>query len=106
MSMKNKILFTAVALMVSVPAFAYIGASDTYSSDFLKLNGYSSATIYMVNHERNKAAGIPNDTTGRKVIKNRLLRVLYNSYAYVDPACEGNTFFNHDINIEPSYNDL
>jgi len=104
--MKNKILFTVIALFIAVPTFAYIGASDTYSSDFLKLNGYSDTTIQMVNHERNKAAGIPNDTTGKKVIRNKFLRVLYNAYAYTDPACEGNTFLNHEINIEPSVNDL
>ncbi len=103
--MKNKILFTVLALAVAVPSFAYISRSDTYSSDFLKMNGYSETTIKMVTHERNKAAGIPNETS-KKVIKNKFLRVLYNAYSYTDPASEGNTFLNHDINIEPSVNDL
>ncbi len=104
--MKNKILFVMSALLFAVPSFAYIAGSDTYSSDFLKMNGYSDATIQMVNHERNKAAGIPNEVPNRKIIKNKFLRVLYNSYSYIDPAAEGNTFLNHDINIEPSVNDL
>lgn len=105
--MNNKIFFTVLALAITVPAFAYISGSDTYSSDFLKMNGYSDTTIMMVNHERNKAAGLPADTTSnKKVIKNKFLRTLYNAYVYTDPAMEGNTFLNHEIKIEPSTNDL
>ncbi len=104
--MKNKILFTVLALAVAVPSFAYISRSDTYSSDFLKMNGYSDTSIQMVNHERNKAAGIPNEPPRKKLIKNRFLRGLYRSYTYIDPAAEGDTFLNHNINIEPSANDL
>lgn len=103
--MKNKILFTLLALSVAVPSFAYITRSDTYSSDFLKMNGYSETSIKMVNHERNKAAGIPNEPS-KKIIKNKFLRVLYNVYNYTDPAAEGDTFLNHNIEIEPSVNDL
>jgi len=103
--MKNKILLSILALMVAVPSFAYISRSDTYSSDFLKLNGYSDSTIKMVNHERNKAAGIPNEPK-KRVIKNKFVRVLYNAYQYTDPAVEGNTFLQHEINIEPSTTDL
>ena len=103
--MKNKILLTMLALMVAVPSFAYISRSDTYSSDFLKLNGYSDSTIRMVNHERNKAAGIPNEPT-KKVIRNKFVRVLYNAYQYTDPAVEGNSFLFHNIDIEPNVNDL
>lgn len=103
--MKNKILFTVLALSVAVPSFAYITRSDTYSSDFLKMNGYSDSSIRMVNHERNKAAGIPNDMP-KKIIRNKFLRVLYNAYNYTDPAAEGNTFLRHNIEIEPSVNDL
>lgn len=104
--MKNRILFTLLALSIAIPAFAYISSSDTYSSDFLKMNGYSEASIMMVNHERNKAAGVPNEAPNRKVIKNRFLRTLYNAYTYIDPAAEGDTFLNHDIKIEPSADDL
>ena len=104
--MKNKILFTVLALSVEVPSFAYITRSDTYSSDFLKMNGYSDTSIQMVNHERNKAAGIPNEPTHKKLIKNKFLRVLYRSYTYTDAAAEGYTFLNHNINIEPSASDL
>ena len=104
--MNNKILFTVLALFVALPSFAYISASDTYSSDFLKMNGYSDTSIQLVNHERNKAAGIPNDMSGKKIIKNKFLRVLYRSYTYLDPAAEGDTFLNHEINIEPSAGDL
>ncbi len=104
--MTNKILFTVLALSLAVPSFAYIARSDTYSSDFLKMNGYSDTSIEMVNHERNKMAGIPNEPTRKKLIKNKFLRVLYNAYTYTDPAAEGDTFLNHNINIEPSVNDL
>lgn len=104
--MKNKILFAVLALTVAVPSFAYITRSDTYSSDFLKMNGYSDTSIQMVNHERNKAAGIPNEQPNKKLIKNKFLRVLYRSYTYTDPAAEGDTFLNHNINIEPSASDL
>lgn len=103
--MKNKLLLTLLALSVAVPSFAYITRSDTYSSDFLKMNGYSDTSIKMVNHERNKAAGIPNEPS-KKIIRNKFLRVLYNAYNYTDPAAEGDTFLNHNIEIEPSVNDL
>ena len=104
--MTKKILFTVLALSLAVPSFTYIVRSDTYSSDFLKMNGYSDTSIEMVNHERNKMAGIPNEPTRKKLIKNKFLRVLYNAYTYTDPAAEGDTFLNHNINIEPSVNDL
>ena len=104
--MTNKILFTVLALSLAVPSFAYIARSDTYSSDFLKMHGYSDTSIEMVNHERNKMAGIPNEPTRKKLIKNKFLRVLYNAYTYTDPAAEGDTFLNHNINIGPSVNDL
>ncbi len=104
--MKNRILFTLLALSIAVPSFAYISRSDTYSSDFLKMNGYSDTSIMMVNHERNKAAGIPNEMPNKKVIKNKFLRTLYNAYTYIDPAAEGDPFLNHNIEIEPSSSDL
>lgn len=103
--MKKKVLFAVLALSVALPSFAYITRSDTYSSDFLKLNGYSDTSILMVQHERNKASGIPNEMP-KKIVRNKFMRVLYNVYSYVDPACEGNTFLNHNIEIEPSVNDL
>lgn len=103
--MNNKILFTLLAMCVALPSFAYISSSDTYSSNFLKLSGYSDSTIQMVNHERNKAAGITTEPN-KKIIKNKFLRILYNAYAYTDPAVEGTSFFDHNIQIEPSVNDL
>lgn len=103
--MKNKILLTTLALLVAVPSFAYISRNDTYSSNFLKLNGYSDSTIKMVNHERNKAAGIPNEPN-KKIIKNKVVRTLYNAYEYIDPAVEGSSFLFHNIDIEPNVNDL
>lgn len=104
--MTNKILFTLLALSIAVPSFAYVTTSDTYSSGFLKMNGYSDTSITMVTHERNKAAGIPNEPYNKKLIKNKFLRALYRSYIYIDPAAEGETFLNHDIKIEPVTTDL
>ena len=103
--MKNKILLSLLVLGLSMPAFAYISANDTYSADFLKRNGYSDLSIQMITHERAKAANISIEPQ-RKIIKNKVLRGLYNAYLYFDPAVEDGQFLNHNIHIDPSREDL
>ena len=103
--MKKELILTTALALVSMPAFAWISSSDTYSPDLLKTNGYSDTTIRMVNHERDKAIGIKSEYTQRKIIKNRVLRALYNAYVYIDPAVDSD-FLDHNIDMEPNFHDL
>lgn len=105
LKMKNKFLLTLLALGFTVPAFAYISSSDTYSADFLKRSGYSDLSVQMVAHERAKAANTTLEPQ-KKIIKNPILRSLYNAYLYFDPSVEDGQFLNHNINMDPSREDL
>ncbi|MBO7672623.1 hypothetical protein J6S88_04350 [bacterium] len=103
--MRNKLFLTVLLSAFAIPAFAYISTSDTYSSDFLKTNGYSDTLINIATHEHDKAVGIKSDYPNKKVIKNKILRALYNAYVYIDPAIEAD-FLEHNIDMEPSFYDL
>lgn len=103
--MDKKLFLTVLFSAIAIPSFAYISTSDTYSADFLKTNGYSDTAIQIVSHEHDKAIGIKSEYSRRKVIKNRVLRALYNAYVYIDPAVDAD-FLEHNIDMEPSFYDL
>lgn len=104
--MKLKLL--ALALMFTiVPAFA-LTVSETTSTDYMRANGYSYATIDAV--QASKAA-----VNGEQYVSfdeqkygncNAFVKWVRKFFTYFDPALVAEPVLKHDTKLTPSINDI
>lgn len=105
--MDRKILITAIALLMTAPAFAELTVDDASSPAYLKNHGYSDTVIWATQKTKY-------DVNGEKWVQpdeeekyNPFIRVCRKVFMYFDPALDNKTFFNnHNINSTTRYDDL
>lgn len=106
--MKKLLLLMIVAVAIQSQGFAAVSVDQTTSSAVLRNNGYSAQTADMVNVSKARATGqeyyAPDEDAYRH--QNKFVRFWRKLYVYADPAAEDYSFYHHDADTTPSYQDL
>ncbi len=106
--MKKRFLITGLLILFALPSFAELTVEDTVSPDYLRNNGYSTATINAAQKVRAKSNGEPlAEPVENKMYQNPAVKFVRRVFMYIDPSLDDHSFMNdHDIKTSPTFDDL
>ncbi len=107
--MKTKLLLIALlAITVQMQSQAAISVDQASSPEYLRNKGFSGQTADMITVSKARAIGEEYYTKDELAFKkqNKFVRFWRKLYVYTDPAAEDYSFYHHETNTVPSYQDL
>ena len=107
-NMKKLLLITIIAAASQLGCFAAISVDQTTNAQFLRNQGFSAQTTDAVNVSKARAVGQEYYTKDEENFRNsnKFVRFFRKLYIYTDPASEDYSFYHHDTDTTPSYQDL
>lgn len=105
---KSVLIASLITICTMGIAHAELTVQDVTSKEYLKNQGYSSATINAIQHSKSVANGEEYTQPAKNEYSNNpAIKFVRRIFTYLDPALDDNTFYNkHDIQTSPSFDDL
>lgn len=106
--MKKVLLVAILVTVAQIQAKAVISVDQTTNAERLLNSGYSTQTADMVNVSKARANMLEYYTPDEEAFKkqNKFVRFWRKLYVYTDPAAEDYSFYHHDTDTVPKYDDL
>ncbi len=106
--MEKKFLITALLILFALPSFSELTLEDTVNPEYMRNNGYSTATINATRKVVAQSNGEPlAEPVENKLYENPAVKFVRRVFMYIDPSLDDHTFMNdHDIRTSPRFDDL
>ncbi len=106
--MKKRFLITSLLILFALPSFAELTVEDAVSREYLKNNGYSTATINAAQKLTAQANGEPlTEPLEHKYYGKGFFKAVRRVFMYIDPSLDDHSFMNdHEIHTSPRFDDL
>lgn len=108
--MKKRILVLGLIALIGAPVLADYSVDQASSPEFLINNGYSKLMSDMIQKDKAQVNGLEYDLYPKKEYESTVLGKTWKGincfFNYIDPVADRETFMNHSITAQPTYNDL